>query len=600
MRLPACLFAVASGFRVSLKDDTLKVEANSGLNGMPGLEPQCQCSDTGIVGDVDTGKAGCDQHFGRKFGYLCYIEGGAECAFAKKGRVGVFYRPCKDEHKRDKAQHRLLASLEGIDAELVRELLQDAKAAHVDEDTLKAGEERIGQIAEMLEVRAELLKELEGFNTDRLKNLAEQAEEFELYEFMDYDIPAQIEARIDFLESKDDREDDVKDAIKGKNLPKLQKAIEAAIAVQAADSVVQAGQKREQELIGQRKQIKEDLLQAIEGWDLDRLKSLAEEAEDHKDLYDELPRDVPDRIMQRVEFLKSAGKKEAALREAMKGVNAEELQDAIDTVAEVRGDSDLLDIAKQRKQELIVKLDLARKALEEALEGFNLDKLEQAVRKAKMLAIITKDDNARIKQRIEFLNTAGKKEATLRMAMEGVDAEKLQDAMDAFSEVHGGRSELVESAKKRKEELLVELDTGRKNLDEALKGFDLDDLKQALDEAKRLNIVTKEDKKIAKGRSKYLEVIAGDSLGLLLRTIREYEASGEYPDITDLAQERVKEIRHYMHNQKMKVKRLVESGTDPDELEAELAEGLRMRAFGKDLKIAAEEKIAQLRAADGR
>lgn len=476
-----------------MEADSVQNQMQTYLIDMPGVEPQCQCSDTGVVNDVDTGKAGCAQHFGRRFGYLCYVEGGEECVGAKKGRVGVFYRPCPAERKRDVARNKLLESMEGIDAELVSELLKNAKAAHVDEGILQDAKERIGTIGEMIEVREELVEALAGFDTKRLKELADQAEEFELYEFMDHDIPDRIEERIDFLESKDDREDDVKDAIKGIDLPKLQEAIEAAIAVQADDSVVQAGKKREAELISQRSQIKEDLLQAVDGWDVDRLKDLAEEAEDHK-LYSELPHNLPSRIENRVEFLKSAGKKEAALRLAMEGVDPQELQETIDEVAKVRGNSQLLD-----------------------------------------------------------------------------------------------------SAKKRKQELLAELAEARQNLDAALRAFDVDELKSALSEAERLQIVTEEDEEIAEGRSKYLEVLADDSLGTLLRTIKKHESSGKYPDITARAHVRKKELRHNMHAQKMKVKMMIETGTDPDELQAELDEGLRIRAVGKDIKVLAEKKIAELR-----
>lgn len=412
---------------------------------------------------------------------------------AKKGRIGVFYRSCPAERKRDVAQNNLLESLEGIDAELVANLLERAKAAHVDEDLLKAAEERIGTIGEMLEVRENLLEALVAFDNKKLKKLAEQAEEFELFEFMDYDIPERIEKRIEFLESKDDREDDVKDAIKGINLSKLQEAIKAAIAVQADDSVIQAGKTREEELISQRAQIKADLLEAIDGWDVDNLKDLAEEAEDH-DLYGELPRNVPGKIESRVEFLNSAGKKEAALRLAMEGVDPEELQDAIDEVSRVRADS-----------------------------------------------------------------------------------------------------QIVESAKKRKQELLAELAEAREKLDAALKGFSLDDIKAAMEEAERLKIVTDDDEEIAEGRADYLEILAGDSLGTLLRTIKKHEKDGTFPDITARAHERKVVLRRNMHNQKMKVKDLIDNGTDADEIEAELAEGIRIRAVGKDMRLQAEAKIAELR-----
>lgn len=287
----------------------------------------------------------------------------------------------------------------------------------------------------------------------------------------------------------------LKDAIDGINLKKLQNAIKQAIEVRADDEIVQAGKKREAELIEERADIKATLLEALNGWDKKRLQNLAEKADKHK-LFSEMAADIPDRIEARVEFLGSAGKKEATLRTAMEGVDLEKLQEAIRKVEDVRSNEDLVANAKQREGELI--------------------------------------------------------------------AERKQ---------------------------------AREQLDAALTGFDVDALDEALEEAQRLKIATREDKDIAKGRTKYLEVMADDSLGNLLKAIARAQAQGKYPDITKRAHLRVKELRMNMHKQKMKVKRMIPSCTDPDELEAELKEGLRIRAVGKELREQAEEKIAELREA---
>jgi hypothetical protein len=461
---------------------------------MPGLEPQCQCADDEVVNGIHTGKEGCDQHFGRRFGYLCYIPGGAECTFAKQGKVGVYYRPCPAERKRDEAQMNLLETLEGIDPDAVTEMAEKAKEAHVGQEVLDLAEKRRKQILEMLEVREDLLVALEGFDKDTLKKLAIRADELELFEFMDHEVEERIEKRYKFLSTKDDKEHDLKKAMSKVDLEDLQECIERAIAVKADEELVKKGQQREVELKAQRKQIKEDLLEAIDGWDVDKLKALAEEAEDHKTILDELPKNVPDRIENRVKFLESAGKKEATLRKCMQDVDLAALQAAIKDVEDVRGDQQLLAAGKTREKELT-----------------------------------------------------------------------------------------------------EELRKGRSDMDAALKSLDLDFLKSALEEVRRLRIVTDNDEEVAKGRSEYLEILEGDSMGDVMRAIAAHEQDGTFPDITEKAVERKKELARIMHNQKKKIQALIEESNDPDEIERELQEGLRIRCVSRALREDAEKRIAELR-----
>jgi len=57
--------------------------------------PQCDCSASGVVNDVDTGRPGCAAHLGAGFGNFCYIEGGEECPGAKfSNSKQMYWKKC--------------------------------------------------------------------------------------------------------------------------------------------------------------------------------------------------------------------------------------------------------------------------------------------------------------------------------------------------------------------------------------------------------------------------------------------------------------------------------------------------------------------------
>lgn len=77
--------------------DDFEADENSTL---ASFNPDCSCSESGVVDGIDTGKKGCAQHGKEKkaFGQYCYVTGGSKCERAiKSSRIeGAYFVSCFD------------------------------------------------------------------------------------------------------------------------------------------------------------------------------------------------------------------------------------------------------------------------------------------------------------------------------------------------------------------------------------------------------------------------------------------------------------------------------------------------------------------------
>jgi len=253
-------------------------------NPFEGLAPACRCSDTGLIGSKDIGKKGCKMHFGQRFGFICYMDGGgSECEGAKlSNKLGVYYRTCPDERKANVAKLELLESMESMDNKEINRLMNRAEKLGVDAPTVKMAASRISTIAEMKALKKEVFEALKGFSHPRLLKAKKRANELELFEFLTSDVPSRIEGRLAFLLTKGTKEEVVKEMMAGVNNHALRDAIKAAIEVKANPAVVKEGQETLVKLEKRLAESKAALVAALKSFDVDAIATAIKDAEYYK------------------------------------------------------------------------------------------------------------------------------------------------------------------------------------------------------------------------------------------------------------------------------------------------------------------------------
>jgi len=200
---------------------------------------------------VKTGKAGCAQHFGQRFGYICYVENGAECLVSRlSSRTGVYWRSCRAEHLTEEAKNYLMEAMEEIDLQELRSSIGVAQQRGVDAEIIAAAEARAEVVVTMIAAREELMEALAGFNAERLQAALENAEELELDEFLSEDVLESAVERFRFLELRTQSGDDLRVAIQGHILTDVQARLHTAKVNHCDDDVIQMAEARVVELQG--------------------------------------------------------------------------------------------------------------------------------------------------------------------------------------------------------------------------------------------------------------------------------------------------------------------------------------------------------------
>jgi len=242
VRMLASVFALsypALGFRLATENMGLEADA-----------PTCECTTTGLVDGVNTGKSGCGMHFGQRYGYICYVENGAECAGSRlSSRTGVYWRSCRGEHQTEEARGYLLEAMEGMDKHAIEIALNIAEQRDVDPEVIAAAHARIEVVVQMIAAQEELMTALHRDSPERLQAALETAEELELDAFLSEDVLEEAVERFQYLQSRDKAKEDLVSAIDDVNREHLIARLAAAreLGVQSRETL-QEGEERIAEL----------------------------------------------------------------------------------------------------------------------------------------------------------------------------------------------------------------------------------------------------------------------------------------------------------------------------------------------------------------
>jgi len=467
LSLPALSFRLAT--------ENIQVEADA---------PTCACSETGEVDGVKTGKAGCAQHFGQRFGYICYVENGAECAGSRlSSRTGVYWRSCRAEHLTEEAKNYMLEAMEEIDLDTLQSTIGVARQRGVDPALITAAEERSEVVVSMIAAREELMAALAGFNAERLQAALEVAEELELDEFLSEETLESAVDRFRFLELRTQSGDDLRVSIEGHILTDVQAHLHAAKVNHCDDDVIQMGEARVVELQGMIAVAAAELASAVTTRDADRLLAAQAEAERLVAVDSSVIQESQDRI-HHLALMDAATQQ---LVPAIAALALHDLEDKLSSARQLDAYPDILAQGDARVAELVqMNLD-AESALVAATADNNIPVLEAAIVEAERLhggtIVILNIQMGKI--RLFDLNRRGEARAELETAMADVNLEVLVSKLARADDL-GVDAGVRAEARAREEELTQMMADSVTALTSAIAGADEVLLQANLDEAQRL------------------------------------------------------------------------------------------------------------------
>lgn len=449
--------------------------------------PTCACSETGEVDGVKTGKGGCAQHFGQRFGYICYVENGAECPGSRlSSRTGVYWRSCRQEHLTEEAKNYMLEAMEEIDLQTLRSTIGVAQQRGVDPALIASAEERAEVVVQMLAARDELMAALAGFNAERLQAALETAEELELDEFLSEETLESAVDRFRFLELRTQSGEDLRVAIEGHILTDVQDRLHTAKVNHCDDDIIQMGEARVVELQGMIAVAAAELADAVTTRDAARLQDAKQNAERLVAVDASVIQEAQDRL----EHLTSMDAATQELLPTIAALALHELENKLAAARELDAYPDILAQGDARVAELIQRNLDAESALVAATADNNIPVLEAAIVEAERLngGTIALSNIQMGKIRLFDLNRRGEARAELETAVADVNMEVLVSKLARADDL-GVDAGVLATARARVSELAQMMEDSVDALTQAIAGNDEAVLQANLDEAQRLSLI---------------------------------------------------------------------------------------------------------------
>jgi len=467
--LIATSFVVAqvAGFRVN----------NANLQG-----PLCDCATTDIVNGINTGHAGCDQHFGQRFGYVCYVRG-SSCPGARESRShrGAFWRGCAAEHQTQEAKNYLLEAIEGIEEEDIVRLQAIAIERGVDQATIDRADDRIEEIHQMGAALDELKASIGRLDFDRMRAALTAVEEMELDAYLSEEALEKAVAHFSFLGERREAYNTLEGSIDSFNLENLMAALEEAREYRVEDDVLQQGEARVAELQRLRSAAANELAAAVATREVQRVSQAIIQAE----RLNAVDSTVMHQARDRLEHLVLMADARQQLVDGIQGDDLEELSQQLATATQLDVDPAILSQGQQRVRHLEEKRDSVI-ALEAAISGQDSQILSDALAVAERLEAATGDLIDRAEARLSVLEQIDAATDELRAMFTTDDAAALRQALERARAV-GVDQEVIEEgqrAKRRIDQLRHDLRTAL--LEATEHGTDRAELQRLIDECRRL------------------------------------------------------------------------------------------------------------------
>jgi len=477
----------AIALSLSMPVDSYRLASHAFTKQVQADPPTCACSETGVVDGVNTNHAGCEQHFGQRFGYICYVADGSQCEGARlSSRTGVYWRSCRAEHLTEEGRQYVLEAMEELDVDALRTTIEIARERGVDEETLAAAEARVLQEIEMVTARDELMEALQAFDADRLRAALEAAEELELDEYLSDETMESSVARFEFLQARQESEEALRAAIRETNLPDLQIKLRTAQTHHASQEAIGLAQDRVRELTRLMAAATEELEAALLTRDAARIT----ESETNAQRLHAIDSSAIQQVEDRLEHLTLMEEATEELRPAIEGLSLRSLQSKLASARALDAYPDVLNQGDARAAELTQMNADALQALVDSTAAHDAAALLAAIANAETLdtAGDHSDTMTSANTRLEALGRKDLARARLEAAIETVDLEDVQAKL-VWAEDVGVDAAVLDRARQRISEIAQMRIDARSALERAINGDELTVLDDAFAEAQRLSAV---------------------------------------------------------------------------------------------------------------
>jgi len=393
--------------------------------------PDCSCTETSVVDGVETGHVGCDQHFGQRFGYVCYVQGGSECPGTRiSNRLGVYWRSCAEEHHLAETREYLEQATDGIDVDAIREHMRIAEEWGVDQESLDAAEARIQQINQMSVAREELMSAMEDLDLERLRAALEEAEELELDEFLSEETLEEAVERFEWLETRVTVGVALRSAIAAFDVNDLIAKLADAREFQCSPESLQLGDDRIAELQRLMTEAANELTTAMTTRNAPRVRAAMEAAERLSAVEDQTLRQAQYRVQHLLQMTAATN----ALLQAIEGDDLQNVEVMLSSATNLDAEPDVLILGHKRVAELEAVRD-AWLALEAAIAGRDTQALEKALTNARTLGAMSDDIENRAAARADLLREIDQASNELTAVLDTDDAHILQLALNSAREI---------------------------------------------------------------------------------------------------------------------------------------------------------------------
>jgi len=443
----------------------------------------CPCAESSVVDGVETGHAGCDQHFGQRFGYVCYVQGGSECPGARlSNRLGVYWRSCAAEHHDAETRAYLEEAMDGIDVDEIQEQMRIAEGRGIDQESLDAAEARIQQINRMSVVREELMTAIGGLDLQRLRAVLEEAEELELDEFLPEETLEEAVERFEWLETRVNVEATLLAAVAAYDVNDLIEKLANARVYQCSPEALQQGDDRVVELQQLMTDAANELQTAVTTRDAPRLRAAMEAAERLSAVDDQTLRQARYRVHHLLQMTAATN----ALLQAIEGDDLQNVEVLLSSATNLDSAPDVLALGHKRVLELEAFRDSGL-ALEGAIHDSDTQALEKALERARALNSTTQDQENRAAVRLDHLREVDQAANAVIALYDTDDDHFLLQALARAREIGVDEAIIARGEEARRGIARLRHDVRKRLVDLTESGTDAAELEAQIAETRRLH-----------------------------------------------------------------------------------------------------------------
>lgn len=443
----------------------------------------CACSADGVINGKDIGKPGCAMHFGQRFGYLCYMNGGSACPGAQLSkRTGAYWRLCPIEKKQHDAEKALEKAMSGIDLEFLERSLKVATEREADPRVLVRAHARVEQVKSMLEVKDALERALLGKNSKAVLVALERAEECELDAYLAASKLEQAVKRMTYLEEREEATEELQHQMHEHDLVLLETKLERAQKLHAELLILQAGEQRVQDL-------KHEIVEARKQFDI-CMRGRDPVALHHAIHAVErlLVIDNPGLAKARLEHLHVAHEATEKLKLVIPRWKVVALKEVLTATIAKDAAPEVIAQAETRVVELQGLIEEAKSDLRTSVKGNDEFKLAKAIKECLKLDAVNHDELQQAMKRCNTLENRYEARDELQIEIKDFDVVELQQKLDVAIDL-GVDKQVLDKGAARVRELKQMMKDSRSAFETATQGHDIALIKSTRAEAVKLHAV---------------------------------------------------------------------------------------------------------------